>query len=218
MRFFLFFCFTAVLSFISAAKAGEIQALNSNTTGPTHTLESVNGDLSNSEISKYETLNLFFENGTLPTKAEVTGWWSGRCYGKESQNSPVGMLLLALSVTIPPSSNDNNGPLFPPAVPTKSFNIVLANINQFGDTPDRYDNLTPDDKRRFENFIESDFKFYISTTAEGSLSSRNESGNLKYLVRKYQNYFITKVVFLRDQDTFKSGDIFASCYFFKKQN
>ncbi|MFN8845708.1 MAG: hypothetical protein ACK5W9_02535 [Bdellovibrionales bacterium] len=43
-----------------------------------------------------------------------------------------------------------------------------------------------------------------------------EKSNLKYTVRKYQDYFLAQTIILKDTDSNKAGDIYASCYYFKK--
>ena len=41
----------------------------------------------------FEELGEMFDQGTLPTKEETFGWWSGRCYWAEKPSKPVASLL-----------------------------------------------------------------------------------------------------------------------------
>ncbi|MFN9065853.1 MAG: hypothetical protein ACK5V3_01385, partial [Bdellovibrionales bacterium] len=60
------------------------------------------------------------------------------------------------------------------------------------------------------------FKALVTSVENGSLVSSLEKSNLKYTVRKYQDYFLAQTIILKDTDSNKAGDIYASCYYFKK--
>lgn len=165
-----------------------------------------------SEENKYETLNSYFSLGQLPTESEMNGWWSGRCYAKSAPNAPAGLLLIGASTYQTPMGQD--GPLFPPQ-PV----FLMALVGSFENPATRFDNITSSDRILVEQFVQSsEFRGLRATPISGSMVSHNDTGNLSFVVRKYQNYFLAQAVAIRDSDNTKAGEIYSSCYFFNKVN
>lgn len=166
--------------------------------------------LDSQNVSKYDQLITYFSSGTVPLEQEIKGLWSGRCYARTNPNSPSGSLLTA-NFTLP-SRNENNGPLFPV---TPSFNMgILGSLDTQADT---FDILSPALRLEIDRLHQSpDFKSLVTSVLDGSLTSIYNNGNLKYVVRKYQNYFLAKTVALRSDQSSHAGDVYASCYYFKK--
>jgi hypothetical protein len=169
-------------------------------------------DLNLSVHNRYEALNNYFSLGRLPSEAEVTGKWSGRCYLQKNPNSPIGALILGMPSFSEPT--DINGPLFPSQ---PIFILVLISNESF--SPARFDNLTESDSRELANLINSSAFSKLTTRVEnGSLVSDNVEGNLSFLARSYQNYLLMQSVVIKDSESLKKGDVYTSCYFFKKLN
>lgn len=165
----------------------------------------------------WEDLTEMFDEGVQPTHEAITGWWSGRCFSPENPNTATGQLLIAQEVNIT-SGDPRHGPAFPLE---DEIRFVMA-IGGHGPAPDaeRYDNLTPKDRADIERLTQTpDFAQLVVYAQDGSFVSYNEPGNLRFEVRRYQNYFVSRSLVIRDQDeNIKAGYIFSRCYFFKKVN
>lgn len=171
--------------------------------------------------SRYNSLMNYFAAGMQPSMAEVEGWWSGRCYSKTAMNEPKGQLLVATNVTKLPPDSTGNGPLFPAPAPTTTFNMaVISHYNGQGAEAERYDNLSVSDRADVENFVKSDadFQNMAARIENGSLASDNTTGNLRFVLRRYSNYFVVENVIIGNDGVNVAGDVFAACYFFKKVN
>lgn len=172
-----------------------------------------NLDFNKGGVSKFDMLTSYFQTGDLPTPTQLAGNWSGRCYSKTNEK-PQASLLTAHEVTH--TSNQSEGPLFPPEV-SKTFNLATVQSYGLGDAPDLFDSMGPRLKVMLNSFLlSSEFKDLVSSVEDRSLVSRNEQANAKYVVRKYQNYFLVQLLVLQDVANFKSGDIYQICYYFKK--
>ena len=158
-----------------------------------------------------------FSQGTLPTKEETYGWWTGRCYDFQLPNSPQGQILVSRSIVIKDPAD--HGPGFPSKPDEIKHQMVIYVA------VDRSNNF---DRRNLSKF-KKDLKGYLEKGSErrliaveenGSLSYQRVSRNAKHSIRKYQNYFIGQLALLRDEKIggidYRAGKIYGNCYFFKQ--
>lgn len=145
----------------------------------------------------YLILENMFEYGEMPTREELHGWFSGRCYLGSNENKPINTLLMG-------EYSYNNGPLFP-----NSFHLVsILNGSQ---PEDYYDYLTEEKISGINNWLINNRK-YISVAEEdsGALASSyiDNTTNARYMIKKKNNYYIEAVK--------ENLDITLYCYYFKK--
>lgn len=164
--------------------------------------------------SHYSQLLKYFYEGRAPTQIEIQGIWSGRCYGILAQDVATGGGLIARKVGSRPI---DNGPIFPDQGSTATFNLVLWYPKDDNLKPERFDNLSMNDRSAIEDYLSGDqFPKMISIVKNGSMRVQFKGGNIKYQIRKYQKYFIAKTSAMRTNGNFKAGEVIDVCYYFKK--
>jgi hypothetical protein len=169
-------------------------------------------------VSHYDALVSYFSSGTVPVPAELAGIWSGRCYEKGS-SKPAGFMLAAKNVSYIPGGVVDNGPLFPPPAPVRTFNVALINHLGWGEAAGRYDNPSQSDLNDLSAYLQqNDFVTGLgSEVSEGSLVAKNAPGKNQFVVRKWDQYFLVESVATADvHGGGKRGEILGACYFFKK--
>jgi hypothetical protein len=180
----------------------------------------------------FRELELKYENGSLPTKGELTGWFAGRCYKEPRWSEPVGAMLAGVEKP----DDAGNGPLFSPFRLTTV--IINTNHNEYrpGYMVDYFDSPTPETRTHVAETVSA--LYDRATTAvetAGGLSS-DQSGEMRTIVRRCDanrcgalagtsgnlpngSYFVAKNIALRPYyPTGSTGDVYAMCYFFKKTN
>lgn len=176
-----------------------------------------NTNLTTTNGSRYEKLIEHFDQSSLPTFSEIEGWWAGRCYTQPNPNMPIATVLVARMLELPPQDNTNNGPLFPGPTPKTVMNIGLIVSNGVSVPADFYDTLTPETSQQVEDVLQTaDFQSIVARMDAKSIISTYDRGNLEFSLRKFNNYVFLKAAVLRDDRDHKAGNIYASCYFFKK--
>lgn len=159
-----------------------------------------------SSNSFFNQLGNMFVKGTLPTREETYGWWSGRCYQKHAPDSAIAVLLISRLVA------GEDGPAFPEKR-HQLFSIYPEDVKP----ANYFDNNLSRFQSTIENLIEEPAQKIIVTKKEnGSWSSINTLGMRKYSLKKYKSYFILQLTTLEDVGSFKTGDVFSNCYFFKQ--
>lgn len=142
----------------------------------------------------FKQLEALYAQGALPSKAELSGWFSGRCYDLPSPNKPVGVLLAGVL------NAGDNGPLFPP-----NLELRLGLVGAAG--PSDYDELTPVEEKQVAKILESELpKAIVAREKEGALAMTYNS--FENRVRRYGTYFIARGAVKQAPNMF--------CYFFKK--
>ena len=151
--------------------------------------------------TNFEELGEMFDQGTLPTKEETFGWWSGRCYKAKAPSKPRSVLL-ASHINIAP----NNGGNLPPR--TSHHMKFLRNRPEL--PMNYYDNNLPEFKDNVMAYMKSlDHQTFTIKEQWGSLASTN--GVTVFSVKKYNNYFVGQSL-----DISHTISVYANCYFFKK--
>ena len=172
-----------------------------------------NGPEFKNSDSIFNQLGEMFSQATLPTKEETYGWWSGRCYDKSSPNNPRAHLLVSRSLVIRDSAD--HGPSFPSKPDEIKHQMIF--LERPGKPVNYYDN----NLSRFQKAVEEELegkegKQIIAVEENGSLSSRYDEGNLKYSIRKYQDYFIGQATLLRNDENGRAGDVHYNCHAFEQ--
>jgi hypothetical protein len=151
--------------------------------------------------SYFHQLRNDYEKGTLPSEAELTGWFSGRCFYGRSPNTARNGILIGAERAITNGDNGNDGPLFHPAAPKTDFRIAQSSIDRSG--PDFFDAISPD--------VESDIADALYPILDAPDSAVQETNGIlgpQTPIRKFEGYYISTMK--------KPGADDMTCYFFKK--
>jgi hypothetical protein len=167
------------------------------------TINAPKAEIFSSDESYFNQLIKLYDKGDLPSKEDVTGWFTGRCYKYDAQNEPIGGLLAA-----GPKENAN-GPLFPEP--------VFRMVDQMNGNVDYFDSITPSKESEINFYLSSDQGARTTVTeTEKSFASKTTSGNLEYRVRRNGSYLIEKVFFPDDNGYRAAGAPLRLCYYFQK--
>ncbi len=148
----------------------------------------------------FEELGEMFDQGTLPTKEEIFGWWSGRCYNARKPSKPEAGLLTYRVIIHPDNRND-----FPPRTAQQMIFVSdrrTLPANYFDNNLSEFKNDVKELTRMFDNEV------FTTKEQEGSLVSANEFTH--YSLKKYGDYFVGQVFDLN------THTVIANCYYFKK--
>lgn len=161
----------------------------------------------------FDALKGYYAQGRVPTKKEVTGWFSGRCFSVDTPNVPEGNMLVG--GTYQAANVPDSGPLFPPR--PAPFRVAVIR-GEFSDSADLFDHMTPSHINDIMALLSSDEHVSAAVIRERSLTSSYKDGNAVYHVRRYGSYFIVSTVGLADDagTGVKAGKAGSMCYFFKK--
>ena len=138
-----------------------------------------------------------YSQGSLPTKDELYGWFTGRCYHYKLQNTASGEILIGAY------DEADGGPLFP-----NPFKIMF--LFKYGGEADVFDELTPEEISSVSESIGKEISGKSEAKeVDGALESEVYGKDTRYRVKKFNNYYIGKM--LDDK-----GSTHLNCYFFKK--
>ena len=160
-----------------------------------------------SDSSRFSTLGDLYSRGAMPTEADLTGWYAGRCYNSNTPDTPEGDLLVGRRQA--KGSENDNGPLFPP-----NTEFYITTVVSFRGVS-YLDDLTQAKINEITRIIDFE-EITPATPVSGALASQYGPGNLEFRLRKSGELLIESAVVLRDEAERKSGDIASLCYFFKK--
>lgn len=167
--------------------------------------------------TRFQTLNDYFDAGTLPDQGEMMGAWAGRCYNSDNPNTAGAAVFFATSTKVYDKVESiDNGPLFPPAPPRLVFSTIIAVpvYNASADYYDRPDSTALDGLKRLLGSLE--MTQFEAKPVDGAYVTVYKEGGLAYISRKYQNYYVTRSITLPDPENRKGSEIKTACYFFKK--
>lgn len=170
----------------------------------------------------FHRLMQIYDQSRLPATAEMKGWFSGRCYRPQTPSTPFGVILVA---RVSSSEDSSGGPLFPPRE-VHEYNIFGQGREGAEAPGDYWDQMTPAKADFVENLLRQG-AIHPSQRQNEALIAFVPEGNLVLSTRLYPTdvgvdpadlpgYFITRVHVWRDYPPYRAGQIFASCYFFKK--
>lgn len=166
----------------------------------------------------FTTLNRLFEDprAVAPSRAEVTGWWTGRCFFHGDPAKAVASLQVAAEY---PKSPDP-GPIFPVE---KAFKIV--SLTAATRAPEYYDEMSLAGEARAKGEVSAGLG-YVTTVADLDRSLQydyiSDTGlGVRYRVRRVtaadqRTYFVTKGTILRGHATLGEGETQSLCYHFAK--
>ncbi|MGZ3770863.1 MAG: hypothetical protein ACXVCP_03470 [Bdellovibrio sp.] len=145
---------------------------------------------------------------------EILGWTTGRCFDLANPSSAYGALLFAQYVDL------YNGPMFPP----KDLRFFIVADPDRTIAADHYDKLELYERPWVESSIKSLVPEIKTEEFNGEWQSQYSELNYFMQIRKLDSYYIAVLKLNYDVDQkknpnsplLKKGDIFASCYFFKK--
>ncbi|MFC1522990.1 hypothetical protein ACFL6Y_11335 [Elusimicrobiota bacterium] len=164
--------------------------------------------------SYFAQLNKLYDNGKLPTKQELKGWFTGRCFDHGTPDYPTGNLLVGDERM----HEADSGPLFPPRLEFR-----ICSIDNNSASPDFFDEITPGTTLKIMQVLGSIYsQMSIAEEADNSLASKYKGGEFEFRVRKYKSYFVMRATRLTDtvddkgRIILKAGDAFSACYYFKK--
>lgn len=175
--------------------------------------------------SRYRQLHELFQKAEPVTAAQMTGWYSGRCYSYDRPDLPTGNILVTRTIELG-HGDDGDGPLFPPDSQRIHQYNVLGLGPQGNQAPaDYWDHMTPNKTHMILDLIARG-ALMDSQESPRSLDMIHSPGNLYLRTRLHQvasqdpaalpGYFITQVSILRDTPRLRAGSIFGMCYFFKQ--
>lgn len=162
----------------------------------------------------------------VPANDELTGWFSGRCYRRETPMQPFGAILVGKWIDVG-ASDPGNGPAFPSQPDERhSFNI-LGRGNQGTQAPADHFDVLDDEKIAFVEGTLARLPTHWTQTARGGWQVAVPEGNLVLNARLFPSaqgvepatnpgYQVAKMTALRDYPPYRAGDLFAACYFFKQ--
>jgi hypothetical protein len=159
--------------------------------------------------SRYAQLLALFDQGVAPTETELTGEWSGRCYVQKAPNVAWGSVLVAKAMP----NSDLNGPLFPPKTFFNVFIATDANPVAFDYYPNGIDDVSWNPVRGYIN--NSAGRDLTALDVLNTIASKSAVSNAEFLVRKSQNYFVSKII-RPVSDKNKADEVLATCYSFNK--
>lgn len=193
--------------FAAPSALAQIQALNA---------DAVKNELKEAEFissstveTRFSDLVQRFETAATPTRNEIKGWWSGRCFYPKTPDAAENALLVGTSELI----GGSQGPLYPPREAYKIIHLVWT-----GKSADVYDEPSREIIDSVAGLLSNGGLTGVSEAVEtqGSLASSNTPGNLEWRIRKNGPYFFEESIILRTNNDYKAGEIFAACYYFKK--
>ena len=171
-----------------------------------------NGNPCKASDNYFAALGEYFAKGSQPSPEVSKGWFSGRCYQNFDKSTAIGGLLVIDNV-IGSDPGGTNGPLFP--VAGESTNVTVGIFGP-ADDPGFYEHLPSDTKDGISKHIKTpEYQNFRASLVNGSLVSEN-SDDLRFEIRKYQNYFISQDVVIQSRGFYNAGDVYLRCYFFKK--
>jgi len=170
--------------------------------------QSFTANAADANASRYELMGDMFNNGTLPLKEELNGWWSGRCFSEGKPNSAWAILLAFTHFNI----NGDPGP----ALPTETVTYMSAINSKHGfyrNDAKKYDNISQSDIDGVNYYIRNilrteDNPIFVNQDAWHSIS---KDRILQLELRKSDNYF----VFSRFQSDSHQKFRHSYCYAFK---
>lgn len=155
----------------------------------------------------FTRLKAMYDNGTLPSQTELTGWFSGRCFSQRAGDTAWGSLIVSEVEEV----GDDSGPLLPPKQEFK-----IRTVGQEGYAPDTFDTITPDAMQWIGDELKNLTGVSEAQSVDGSLMSAIETQDMlidiQVHVKRYKNYFITETY--GDIDAFTDPQ--SLCYYFKK--
>ncbi len=162
----------------------------------------------------FTRLTELYAQGTQPTKADLKGWWSGRCFWPNDPNRPYASLLLTAEDRVPSAQPApiSHGPLFPPETAPGESRYAFWSL-YFEGPPTLVDVLAETQERvTYENLRESWSQLTYTYYTDRSAAVKYPAGSYphEWRVRKYQQYFIVKRIMLN------TGETERLCYFFAK--
>ncbi len=169
-------------------------------------IEQLASPLSNDSV--YGNLENLYKTGTSASEQTTSGWWTGRCYYSGSRSVARNSLLVGEKRR----DSNNDGPINPPKDKFKLISVFAEY-----EAPDAFDNISEGFRREISSFIDSTFpSIGEARHTENSFASDNLNAKVQYRIRISGNYLVNKVVITENQDSFKAGDTFGYCYYFKK--
>ena len=167
--------------------------------------------------TRFQSLNEYFNHGTLPDQGEMLGAWSGRCYLVEEPNKATPAVLASATSKVYDQVNEgNHGPLFPPAPARLMFSTLIL-IPNYSQPADFYDNPSAETLKGIKSFMTKKvLKDNEAQAVDGAYVTVNAADKSMIIIRKYQNYFIARAMTLPDAENRKGSEVVAACYFFKK--
>ncbi len=172
-----------------------------------------NGTPCTTSSNYFAALGDYFSKGSQPTPGESKGWFSGRCFKDFDKSTAVGGLLVIENISVGTNPGGTNGPLFPSSGETTNFTVGI-----FGPTydPSSYDHLSSEDENGISKNINTpEYQNLRASLVKGSLTSEG-SDDLRFEIRKYQDYFVSQDVVIQARGFYNAGDVYLRCYFFKK--
>tara|TARA_B100001248_G_scaffold262141_1_gene256316 strand:+ start:7744 stop:8379 length:636 start_codon:yes stop_codon:yes gene_type:complete len=164
--------------------------------------------MANSEkLSPFDQLAEYFHEAEEVSPSEVLGWTSGRCFNDHSPDQPGPGLLVGVEYV----DGLDRGPLFPNRSEFKHAVLdSLYNANY-------YDQLNDHKARKIKLSIEKSFDDLSASYSENdSMVSLYKPGNIKFKIRKFEQYILSELVVIQDTEKSKAGDKPSYCYFFKR--
>lgn len=162
--------------------------------------------------SRFHQLAEIYARAARPSKNELLGWFSGRCYRGSQPFSPEeGLLAGILSAT----DDVDHGPLFPSR---SHFKVGIFQHSGSARGAAYFDDMSPEETADVAASIAPIFHSDISIAAEidGAIASNSSPLRVEYRIRKHGRYFLAAVLPLDKPDSSdKAGEV-AMCYFFKK--
>jgi hypothetical protein len=158
--------------------------------------------------TEYAELARRYESAEQPSYEDLSGGYTGRCYGPELPDAAENALLAGYRYQV----GQNNGPLFPPRFVTKAVHMVHQ-----GYGADYFDSMSRDKEQQVRDWLAT----YHTTISEavssaGALISQNVGGNVEYRIRKSGSYFFEQTVLLNAYGSMPVGSVFKMCYYFRK--
>lgn len=185
----------------STALASQYQALSTDGSA-SPMLDAKSGE------SIYEQLADIYAVSSLPIKADLENWVSGRCYMDDAKDKAMNSLLVGQYLTV----GGEHGPLFPPERLLKL--MVIHSPSKSADDMDSLKKTNRETNQVIKRDIDS---MSAAEVVDDAWRSVYEAGNLTYNIRiSGQGYFVGKMVVNKDVGSRKAGDVYAYCYYFKK--
>jgi hypothetical protein len=149
-------------------------------------------------VNKFDELADFYREGTLPTEAEVTGWYAGRCYylyyGK---NTALPSMFVGW---FDKTTADSQG--------------VFKGINFGRDAaPNVYDVLTPALETQINKSLSVFSKYVLAAKSDGleyQFGYKHKKDKVTILTRKFRNITVARIL---QSNTYGTA---GYCYWFKK--
>ena len=154
----------------------------------------------------YTQLQVMFNSAALPTIADLTGWYSGRCYLYTSPSTPRADILVGDTT----QTGADNGPLFPPSTIFKAVSVAgdeSAPANTF-------DVLNKDLNDQIMSSYKSNSNLLTEVREDsGSLITTMPNADIVFRYRKGSNGYLFAQIMSNSQQNTMRGSM---CYYFKK--